>query len=147
MGTEEYYCPTCFKSFLTREKADNCIFCNREKSEMETVTIKCCACGKPFNTVQEATNCGLSHQPKVGAKRNPVECRYDLLIPEFLQEMAKLAGIGAKKYGDRNWQQSRLEGDKSPLNHGIDHILRYQKGVPSDVLDGKEGQLVSCAFG
>ena len=32
--------------------------------------------------------------------------RYDILTPEFLHLLAKIADYGAKKYGDFNWKKS-----------------------------------------
>ena len=66
------------------------------------------------------------------AQRDPIRERYDLLDPEFLRFMALIGGYGARKYGERNWQKSRLEGDKSPLNHVFKHWIAYQNGESYD---------------
>lgn len=64
--------------------------------------------------------------------RLPIQYRYDLLDWEFIEAMAMIAHIGAEKYGERNWQKGRLEGDKSALNHAIKHLSEYQQGIPND---------------
>ena len=60
------------------------------------------------------------------AKRDPVPYRYDLIPPECLAEIAKVFGQGAIKYGDYNYQNERLVGHKSPINHSMAHIMKYQ---------------------
>ena len=80
------------------------------------------------------------------AKRETRNQRFDLLIPEFLGKMAELASHGATKYGDRNWQNSRLEGDKSPLNHIYTHLAEFQTRVEHDYFGTVEDNLVSIAF-
>lgn len=58
--------------------------------------------------------------------------RYDILIPRFLDDMARIAYYGAKKYGDFNWQISKLEGDKSSVNHMYKHLTSYRLNEPYD---------------
>lgn len=60
------------------------------------------------------------------AQRDPITERYDLLDPDFLRYMALIGGYGARKYGEGNWKLSRLEGDKSPINHIMKHLVAYQ---------------------
>jgi hypothetical protein len=50
----------------------------------------------------------------------------------FIDKLAMIADVGATKYGDRNWQKSRLEGDKSPVNHAIKHCFEYLKKEPNE---------------
>lgn len=61
------------------------------------------------------------------AMRDPVYVRYDLIPPESLQAIAEVFDTGAKHYGERNWQQSRLKGEKSPVNHALAHLYEYIK--------------------
>lgn len=35
--------------------------------------------------------------------------RYDLLLPEFEEECAKVLALGAEKYGDNNWQKAEKD--------------------------------------
>lgn len=39
-----------------------------------------------------------------GVKYDGGKLRYDLIAPEALEGLAKVYTIGAKKYGDRNWE-------------------------------------------
>lgn len=58
--------------------------------------------------------------------------RYDILDPDFLEDLARIADYGAKKYGDFNWQLSCLTGDKGPINHIYKHLGSYRKGEAYD---------------
>jgi hypothetical protein len=58
--------------------------------------------------------------------------RYDILDPAFLEALARIADYGAKKYGDFNWQKSRLSGDKGPINHIYKHLKSYRLNEPYD---------------
>jgi hypothetical protein len=63
--------------------------------------------------------------------------------------MARLAAVGAKKYGDFNWHKSRLTGDRSPINHIREHLRQYQQNVPYDhteLTNERKGHLVAIAF-
>jgi hypothetical protein len=66
------------------------------------------------------------------AKRISRPIRYDILDPDFLEDLAKIADFGAKKYGDLNWQLSRLTADKGPVNHIYKHLGSYRKNEPYD---------------
>jgi dATP/dGTP diphosphohydrolase len=75
--------------------------------------------------------------------------RYDILDPLFLEMLAKIADYGAKKYGDLNWQKSRLSGDKGPINHIYKHLKSYRTKEPYDHLElgeGHEWHLAAIAF-
>jgi Domain of unknown function (DUF5664) len=64
-------------------------------------------------------------EPKNVAKRNDIQVRYDLLDWGFIEALAKIADYGAKAYGEENWKKSRLDGNKSPINHIAKHIKQY----------------------
>lgn len=80
------------------------------------------------------------------AIRKDVNYRYDLLIPEFLAGMAEVAHIGAVEYGDHNYKRSKLEGNRSPINHIYAHLNSYQRGIFHDKLQNLEGHLLAIAF-
>lgn len=63
------------------------------------------------------------------AKRDSIKERFDLIPPDVLKEVALVFGNGAEKYGELNWQQSKLEGDKSPINHALKHLINYQAKI------------------
>lgn len=69
---------------------------------------------------------------KLEAQRNPISVRYDILDPDFLKSLAQIAHYGAEIYGDFNWHKSRLEGDKSPVNHIYKHLGAYRNAEPYD---------------
>lgn len=102
-----------------------------------TIGYYTCECGWVFNTSMHLD----AHRRLVGhdrptekevAKRVSHPIRYDILDPEFLELMARVADYGAKKYGDFNWQKSRLEGDKSPINHIYKHLKSLRTGEQYD---------------
>lgn len=66
------------------------------------------------------------------AKRDPVQYRFDILYPEFLREMARIADYGAKKYGEYNWTKSRLKGGQGPMSHIFEHMNQYNMSEPYD---------------
>lgn len=68
----------------------------------------------------------------IEAKRNPCNVRLDLIPPEVLLEVSKVFAIGAERYGDYNWQASRMTGEKGPVNHALKHILNYHAGIPDE---------------
>lgn len=73
-----------------------------------------------------------------GAKRDEVKPRYDLIESCALRRLAERCTLGAKKYGDYNWQKGLPPSDV--FNHVIDHLLLYREklGVP-DGLHAIEG--------
>lgn len=81
-------------------------------------------------------------------KRDPVLFDYTALNWEFLRKMARIPLHAAEKYG--SWDQyknARLTGEKSPINHAIDHLAKYMNGEPYDRWDGAvEWHLVAAAY-
>lgn len=63
--------------------------------------------------------------------RQPIDRRFDLLDPRFIDGMAHIMAIGAKKYGENKWQGG-LTGVHSGLNHAHKHLNEYQADVPND---------------
>jgi hypothetical protein len=83
------------------------------------------------------------------AKRDPVGYRFDILIPSFIEAMAKIADYGAKKYGDLNWQKSRLSGANGPPNHMLMHLNQYMCEEDYDHTEigvGRKYHLAAVAF-
>ena len=71
------------------------------------------------------------------AKRIPVDYRYDGLNPNFIKLMAQIAAYAAEKYGaTEQYTESRLIGEKSPINHIYEHLRQYQTGESYDHFDG-----------
>ncbi len=79
-----------------------------------------------------STNCATNtNVPTTPEYRNPCGVRFDLLVPEFLEAMAKIMSVGSKKYGDRNWEKG-LTGENSGINHAMAHLAAYMADAPND---------------
>lgn len=76
--------------------------------------------------------------------RSPIGVRFDLLDPEFIEMMAKVMALGAKKYGDNNWKTG-LTGENSGLNHAMGHLMEYQAGDKSEHSDDPRFLLAQVA--
>jgi hypothetical protein len=74
---------------------------------------------------------GAMVEEKTGGKRKGCDIRFDLLEPEFITAMAHIMSVGAKKYGDYNWQKG-LSGANGGINHAIKHLMEYQANTPND---------------
>ena len=81
-----------------------------------------------------------------GTKHDEGKLRYDLIPPYPLMRLAEVYTIGARKYGDRDWEKgiscSRLLGSM------LRHIEAYRAG---ELVDKDDGQLhmasvAFCAF-
>jgi len=83
---------------------------------------------------------------KPEAIRDSVGYRYDVLYWNFIHAMAEIGHIGAEKYGDLNYQQSKLRRDKSPVNHMANHLRQYINGEKHDKLGDRKYQLAAIAF-
>ena len=82
------------------------------------------------------------------AKREPVDYRYDAINPLFLKCLARIGAYGAEKYGSfDNYKESRLTGDKSPINHIYEHLRAYREEEPYERFDGHtRWHLVAIAY-
>lgn len=70
------------------------------------------------------------------ARRDPVDFDYACINPTFLYWMAKIGPYAAKKYGTwQNYIDSRLIGEKSPINHIEGHIKKFKMGEEYDHFD------------
>jgi len=81
-------------------------------------------------------------------KRDPVQFDYTALNWTFLRRVARIPLHAAEKYG--SWDQykdARLVGEKSPINHALDHLAKYMNGEPYDRWDGAvDWHLVAAAY-
>jgi predicted RNA-binding Zn-ribbon protein involved in translation (DUF1610 family) len=83
------------------------------------------------------------------ASRDPVAYRYDVLYWQFIHAMAQIGHFGAEKYGELNYQKSKLIGDKSPVNHIANHLRKFIENKTYDhpeVGIGHKYHLVAIAF-
>ena len=74
----------------------------------------------------------MQHSGGLRKEESENKPRYDLIPYETLERLAMHFTNGAKKYGDFNWQKSRLSGNKSPINHILKHTTAYIIGEPYD---------------
>jgi len=66
------------------------------------------------------------------AKRNKIDRRFDLIPAPCLDDVARVFAEGAEKYGEKNWQKSRLTDGDGPINHAMKHINNYTLGIDND---------------
>lgn len=70
--------------------------------------------------------------------------RYDLIPPEALDALAELYGTGAKKYGDRNWEEGFKWGRVFAAM--MRHAWAFWRGEKYDQVDGQH-HLIAVAWG
>lgn len=58
------------------------------------------------------------------------DARYDLISPYAIERLAQVYGYGAKRHGDRNWEQGLPKSDT--LNRVLRHLNLYLMGDASD---------------
>lgn len=81
------------------------------------------------------------------ARRHSVDFLYHLLNWDFIKDMARIAAYAHAKYGSvQQYTDSRLSGDKSPVNHMIEHIRMYQCEEKHDHFGTVEMQLAAVAY-
>lgn len=83
-------------------------------------------------TIEETQSFEMAEDIKGEAKRDPVGVRFDLIPGECLELISKVFAHGAAKYGEYNWQQSRMTGENGPINHALKHLNYYNAGIPDD---------------
>jgi len=88
-----------------------------------------------------------SEVPVKSAKRQPVDHQTHRLNWQFIILMGKIAHYAAEKYGSvEQYTDSRLEGEKSPINHIIGHIADYCARKPHDKFGDLKMQLAAIAY-
>ena len=79
----------------------------------------------------------------VGIKYDEDKPRYDLIPPEALDGLARLFGMGAKKYSDRNWELGM--GWSRIFAAMMRHAWKWFRGEAYDEQDGQH-HLLSVIF-
>jgi hypothetical protein len=88
----------------------------------------------------------VDHQP-VEAKRVPVDYIYHQLNWDFIHGLAQIASYAQGKYGSvQQYADSRLAGEKSPVNHMLRHIGQYITGEEHDHFGNVESHLLAIAY-
>jgi hypothetical protein len=83
----------------------------------------------------------------VEAKRVPVDYIYHQLNWDFIHGMATIASYAAFKYGSvQQYADSRLAGEKSPVNHMAAHLKSYIVGEKHDHFQTMEAHLLAIAY-
>lgn len=132
-----YNCEYCELSYERPED----LFDHIKEFHHKNIIGYCLLCHESFFDVESLDKHLKIHQKEIKApkypepkeaKRNPVDYRYDVLAPEFLYLMAQIGKLGATKYGDLNWQKSRLDGEKGQINHIYHHLYQYRTNQPYD---------------
>lgn len=81
------------------------------------------------------------------ANRIPVDYLYSKLNWDFIKLMAQIAQYAEGKYGAaEQYTESRLTGDKEPINHVFEHARQYLVGEDHDHFKTKEHQLAAIAY-
>jgi hypothetical protein len=73
--------------------------------------------------------------PAGGKKFDKGKPRYDLIPPAVLKELAILYGIGAEKYGDRNWEEGIHYTRVARAL--MSHLFLFLMGETRDPVDGQ----------
>lgn len=76
-----------------------------------------------------------SYNNKVALKDDGMKARFDLIPVEPLEALAELYAIGAKKYGDRNWEQGFKWGRVFAAL--MRHAWAWWRGEKFDPKDGQ----------
>lgn len=79
-----------------------------------------------------------------GRKDDAGKARYDLIPAEALDELARVYGIGAAKYGDHNWRKGLAWG--RVFGAMMRHAWAWWRGETYDPVDGQH-HLASVAWG
>jgi len=83
--------------------------------------------------------------------------QHKFLIPEFLEAMNDIGGLGHAKYGPDSFQTRRLNGDSSRGalsrttpeeigRHACEHFGMYLRGELHDHFETRKHQLAAVAF-
>lgn len=78
-----------------------------------------------------------------GNKLDQGKPRFDLIPPHPVEALADLYGIGAAKYGDRNWEQGFKWG--RPYAAMLRHAWAWWRGETHDPTDGQH-HLIAVAW-
>jgi hypothetical protein len=83
----------------------------------------------------------------MAARREAVGYNYEGLNWDFLKVLAEIAGYSKDKYGSvEQYTESRLEGEKSPINHIAEHIRMYLAREKHEQFGDLEHQLGAIAY-
>lgn len=78
-----------------------------------------------------------------GVKYDGAKPRYDLIPPDALERLAELYALGAKKYGERNWEEGMTWGRIFAAL--MRHAWAFWRGEKYDQIDGQH-HLIAVAW-
>ena len=73
------------------------------------------------------TKAAALHAFEGGATRSVQTMRFDLIPSTALRALARRLALGAKKHGERNWEQGGEEFRKATISHLIAHLQEYME--------------------
>ena len=81
-------------------------------------------------------------------KREPVNYQFQALNWQFIKLLAEIASYAADKYGSaEQYTNSPLTGEKSPMNHIMEHARQYMASEDHDKFgDRHEMHLAAIAY-
>lgn len=85
-----------------------------------------CGC-RIFDPVDEVIK--MRTDDRSNLPQTHIGVRYDLMLPDWLREIAEVLGEGSIKYGDNSWMRIPLD---EHLNHVMAHIQQYREGDRSE---------------
>lgn len=96
--------------------------------------------------LEEFSEFNVSCVKEGGRKDDLDKLRYDLIPPYALEELARVYTIGAKKYGDRNWEKGMRWG--RIFRALLSHAWKWFRGEKHDQEDGQHhlSSVAWCAF-
>ena len=120
-----------------------------EVEQLSPLCFQCPYCEFKETLTLVSLHIQSEHMKKDSATRFPVDFRFDILDPEFILTLSKIGNHGAKKYGDFNYQKSRLTGINGAVNHMYHHLHKYQTNKlydHEDVGTERKYHLAAIAF-
>ena len=97
-------------------------------------TVRCGWCDHLVDS-EQVCFCQRSKEPDQATKFDDDKPRVDLFPPEALFGISEILGIGAKKYGPRNWEKGMDWGRAYAAN--MRHLLAWWGGQDNDPETGK----------
>ncbi len=80
-------------------------------------------------------------------KRKPVEYLFQSLNFACLRNLTRIAQYSTEKYGSFDqYVDGPLHGEKSPINHAMNHIAEYCEGKLHDHFGDRKMQLVAAMY-
>ena len=97
------------------------------------MTSRCLVCGEIGVIHIDCKKESTKDTSCSGATRNSIEkYRHDLIVWEFIDEIAKVLKEGVDSHGANNWKQGFDDNGKDIWNHIYNHQRRWREGDTSE---------------